>query len=232
MKKIAFFVEGQTERIFIEKLIEEYYSYPDYDIISSQLKSNRLMTVRRRRKKDAVEYLFIVIDASCDTRVLSAIKERADTLYEAGVSRIFGIRDLFPGKKTDEQIILENVNRVIMDIKSRDIITFIIAVMEIEAWFLTDIDLFKRINPQLTADRINEQVSIDITDTEKYPHPARIIDSIFQLVNLRYKKREKDVYKIANYLDYENIFCNNKIRGANKSFELFLDHFEGIADVY
>ena len=80
----------------------------------------------------------------------------------------------------------------------------ILAVMEIEAWFLADCDLFERIHPIAAVNVIRERLNIDLIhdDPESYDHPTEILKDIFNLFDEKYKKREKQVHKIAAKSDY------------------------------
>ena len=230
MKKIAFFVEGQTERIFIEKLIEEYYTYQDFNIKSIKQIGNKTCVMRAEHKKDNINYYFLIFDASSDNRVLSAIKERANSLFEKGYSKILGIRDFYPEKRENKERILLKSKEILNQLTYPEKILVIIAVMEIEAWFLADDKLFENIHPKLTTRYIEQQLNIDLTNpaTERYDHPAGIINSILQLIDLKYKKREKQSYKIAYKLDYTKLLVDDSVRNGNRSFTLFLKHFEDI----
>lgn len=226
MKKTAFFVEGQTERIFIEKLIEEYFSFPDYDIVSQLLIGNDLKTVRKRRKSDDANYFFLIFDVSCDGKLVSYIKEKAKDLFNIGYSKIIGIRDLFPNKLTEKETIIKLIRNKISELNSQNDIYIILAVMEIEAWFLLDSRLFEKINPILNIQNILDKLNINlnISDTEQFSHPAEIINKIINLIGEKYKKREKQSYNITHYLDYTELVCSDNIR--NKSFKLFIEIFE------
>ncbi len=230
MKKIAFFVEGQTERILIEKLIENFFSYPDYDIKSSQLIGDRLRIVRKPYKKDATEYFFFIFDVMGDG-LLSAIVERSNGLFIKGYSKIFGIRDLFPKKRDEKRTILSLINKKLKEQDNYNNIFVIISVMEIEAWFLIDTKLFERINPILAPRYIFDKLNIDLTiqDTEKYSHPAETINKILSLIGEKYNKKEKQTYAIAHRLDYTKLICDDNMRNSNESYKLFIELFEGIS---
>ena len=66
MIKIAFFVEGQTERIFIDLLIKQIFGHNKVDIEELQFFGKegyrRISTIRSINSETSAEYLFRVYD--------------------------------------------------------------------------------------------------------------------------------------------------------------------------
>ena len=86
--------------------------------------------------------------------------------------------------------------------------------MEVESWFLAEHTLFEKINPILTTDYIKENIlykgnGIDLLNDdpeEIYENPATILKRIYELVELKYKKRKDDSHKITGNLDYNHLY--------------------------
>ncbi|RLC09695.1 MAG: hypothetical protein DRI24_21385, partial [Deltaproteobacteria bacterium] len=94
-----------------------------------------------------------------------------------------------------------------------NIASLIIAVMEVEAWFLADHSIFERINDRLSVDLINENLEIDIENDiiEDYHHPAVVLNSIYNLVGLQYKKKAKQIHSICHRVDYGRLCLDDTV---------------------
>lgn len=232
MRKVALFVEGQTERIFIEKLIENIFTYPSFDIQSYSLRGDRAKMVRACRMDNNLEYFFLIFDVSSDGRLASAIIERAGKLVsEKGYTHIFGIRDIFPNSILD----IDHIRSIFDDAICRkginsETVSLFFAVMEIEAWFLADYACFQKIDSSLTPTYIDNALGIHIQtdDIEAYDHPAVMIDKIFRLIGRRYKKHEEDSFQICSAIDFSELYLNDDVKSRIPSFELFLRKFEKV----
>jgi hypothetical protein len=232
MKKIAFFVEGKTERIFIEKLIDNYFTHPFFNVESFELVGDRAKTITKANYNDgSVAYYFLVYDVGGDGRVASAIFERHEKLLnESGFDHIFGLRDLFPNIEADEGAIQEGFRSIINNSDFLRRLSLIIAKMEVETWFIADYQLFERQNNLLTVDFINSNLNISIhsDEIEHYRHPSVIIDRIYRLVGRRYRKRESDSNSICSFIDFLELCYNEEKTSRIPAFSSFLQMIDGI----
>jgi hypothetical protein len=234
MKKVAFFVEGQTERIFIEKLLEEVFTYPKYDIESYSIVRDKASIVRGKRVDNNLDYFFLIFDVSGDGKVTSTINERANNLLNKNdYSHIFGIRDLYPEIKTSKSKIEDSIIDIFthnnIDVSK---VSLFIAVMEIEAWFLASYSHYANVNPALSIENINSnlKIKIDTDDIESYSHPAMLIDNIFNILGRRYDKHKHDAYSICSFLDYAAMYLDPNLRSRIPSFDAFLTKFDEIIE--
>jgi len=205
MLKVAFFVEGQTERIFIEQLLDNYFTHPYFNVSSVELVSGKAKYVTKGNyDHDEVNLSFLIFDVQNDSKVLSAIGERANALKFKDYQFIIGIRDVYPAKREEIPIINQTFHEIIQAENVEDVASLILAIMEIEAWFLSDSTIFPRINNQLTIEWINNELNIDIENdrVEDYNHPAAILNSIFSLIGSRYRKRKEEVHNICHHIEY------------------------------
>lgn len=227
MIKIAFFVEGQTERIFLESLLNNYFTHPYFNVESYQIIENKATLITKAfYDHPDIRLSFLIFDVTGDGNVNGAIYDRSESLIKkSGYSHIFGIRDLFPNKKEEIESIKEAFEEVFGNLDYFKQLTQIIAIMEIEAWFLADYDHFSRINPVLTTDWINDELEIDLINDniEDYPHPAEMINRIWQLVGGKYRKRESDSYSICSHLDYYLYCCDENLQSRIPSFKELFD---------
>ena len=232
MVRIAFVVEGQTERIFIENLLNNFYSHPNFNVTSRELRGYKEIEVTKPNYKESeVEHSFLILDVGGDGKVPAAIFERAPKLInENGYAHVIGVRDLFP--HTKEQ--LATLQNALTTIFNGDTIltslTMIVAVMEVEAWFLADYPLFERIDRQLSAANINTALGINIEtdDLEAYPHPAKTVERIFQITDpdYRYKKNEAQIQTICGNINYDELCANDEVLARIPSFRMLIERLD------
>lgn len=145
---------------------------------------------------------------------------------------IFGIRDLFPNSKNQLELINNSINTVFQNDVIVKNISLIIAIMEIETWFLANHTFFIKINPALTSEKINETLGINIEsdDLESYKHPAKMIDEVLKIIGKAYRKKESDAYSICSHLDYEELCANKALRARIKSFDGFMQKLDNFTN--
>ncbi|MBN2324224.1 MAG: DUF4276 family protein [Spirochaetes bacterium] len=225
MTKTCIFVEGQTERIFLKYLIEQYLSPPTFTIDSVKLISNKLYTIKSSCSIDNTDHYFLIFDVSNDSKVLSAIIERSQkmVLYQ-GYTFILGIRDLYPNKKHDKTKVLNYIKQTLHNNGLSSTTRVILAIMEIEAWFLADYSFFRRIDDCLQVDYISQNLGIDISTSnpEDYNHPSKVIDQVLTLIGSSYKKKEKDVYRICHRLDYAKLCLDQDLHSRVPSLDYLI----------
>ena len=231
MIKIAFFVEGKTERIFIEKFLDSYYTHPFFNVESQELRGGRAKIVNKSNYEDEnLKYSFLIFDVGGDGSVTSAIFERSENLINShGYNHIFGIRDLYPNHRDHLDLVKTTFNEIFQNDKILNDFSLIIAIMEIEAWFLADYPFFLKVDNRLTASKINETLNINIEndELENYRHPAKIIDEIYKIVGRRYKKRESDSHSICSHIDFDELYLNQNKRNRIPSFDSFVNKIDG-----
>lgn len=85
----------------------------------------------------------------------------------------------------------------------------VVAVNEIESWFLSECNHFTCVDAILTNSFIVSRVGFDpcIDDMTLRSHPAQDLHDIYQLVGKAYKNKKKDtVERTIECLDYANIY--------------------------
>lgn len=148
-RKIAIYVEGQTEHLLIYHLILAWWSYAGIQVKNIQLQANE------NQRSKVVDFLpeidpetglfFLIIDVQGAGSLASAIARSANKQHELGFD-ILGIRDLYPDHALDPscphkaptQNITEKFQMALkkMGCLSPEKIDLFIAIMEIEAWLL------------------------------------------------------------------------------------------------
>jgi hypothetical protein len=213
-KKIACFVEGQTEQIFVERLFQEIAGHKNISIETYKFqgrKANRkIQTLKLSTIKNA-PFIVLLYDCGNDAHVVSDIIKQHQRLTKKGYEKILGLRDLYPKPLGKKEEIETGIRGILRPLQKRGVpISVILAVMEIEAWFLAEWHYFDKLDSRLTPDFILQELSLDLinTDVEKRPHPTEDLKDIYRLVSRKYDKNEKASQEIINNLDYEFLYLD------------------------
>lgn len=228
MKKVAFFVEGETEADFIVKLIS--------DLIPS--KKTALRVTKRQggspghRRYDMLmlsdvvtsqtEYLVSIYNSSADNRVNSDVMDLVPRLYQdLGYSAIVALKDLrgdingvplreadLPRMQTAEQLVFSSLPLPINSV---------IAVMEVETWFIGETNHYPNIDSHLTETLIRANAgAIGVNPyadrLEDVLEPAEILDDIYKLVRKSYGKTADKRRRTINALDMANLYVHESQR--------------------
>lgn len=204
MKKLAVFVEGQTEQIFFQRLIEEMAGVNNVSLNLQSNSESKILRLKGESLQDAsIKYFVLIYDCQCDSRVKSKIIENHRRLVDAGYSTIFGLFDLYPKPLAD-------LPRVRLALPKYIPTTGIapklhLAVAEVEAWFLQDFTHYAKIHPSLTRERIVEVSGFDpVTDSaETVHHPAETLKKIYNSAGFGYAKSKAHVERTVNALDVD-----------------------------
>ncbi|NDV78322.1 DUF4276 family protein [Dysgonomonas sp. 511] len=215
MKRIAFFVEGQTEQIFVTRLAKEILGASHINILQRQFRGGTSIPkqeiVRNSSFSRNPQYEIMIYDCGADNRVKSEIIENISNLRKRGYEKIIGLRDLYP-IPIDDLARLEKGLRFLPAHLKHDAPYYdmIIAIHEIEAWFLAETHHFRKIDKRLTGPFIHKKLGFDpfVVDAQMRKHPAKDLDNIYRLVGKSYTKRFYTTLRVVNKLDFDNIRNN------------------------
>ena len=222
MKILAFFVEGQTEQIFIKWLLIKIANQKNKNV-SLKIKKfkggGRKMPEIEESINEQLQFFiepqnpfFEVLIYNCgqDVAVKSRILENINTLFEIGCTEIIGIQDLIPNYSLSE---LNQVKRGLKFISPDNLplqipFEIIIMVHETEAWFLAEVKHLNKFDSRLTNLYINTELGFDPfqDDMRLRVKPAKDLNDIYQLVGRGYSKKERQVNKIMELLDFHNLY--------------------------
>ncbi|WP_413175317.1 DUF4276 family protein [Anabaena azotica] len=208
MKKLAIFVEGQTEQIFVEKLLREVAGKNQIAIeIKSQEGRKFAQVIMTDAVTAATKFYVLIYNSGGETRVASDIKDQYNSLTESGYERIIGLRDIYPNKKSDVQ---RGVNFVLTQINIVIPTNVVLAVMEIEAWFLAEYHHFIEIDASLTLELIHKSFGFNpkTDDMEAISCPHESLHKIYQLVGKAYRKTKNHVERTVLNLNYDFLYMN------------------------
>src|SRR4030042_5678782 len=101
MNRLAVFVEGYTEAVFVYKLIGEIAPRNNFRIEHWKIRGGKrvprtLQQVTAASLDTGQEYFVLIIDCGGDRQVKTRILEEHENLTRKGYSRIIGIRDVRP----------------------------------------------------------------------------------------------------------------------------------------
>ncbi len=210
MNKLAIFVEGYTEAVFVEKLIEEIAGQNRVSIEHKTIRGGskvrrRMKLIKAARPHPRQEYYVLLFDCGGDEQVKTRILEEQGNLTKARYSRVIGIRDVRPNFTYGDIPKLEaNLPKYI---KTKLVpVTFILAIMEIEAWFLAEATHYPRIEPTITVTAIKANLGFDPEndDMEQRPCPSDDLNNCYAIGGKAYMKRQAKV--TVDALDYALIY--------------------------
>jgi hypothetical protein len=232
MKKLAIFVEGKTEQIFIDRFLREFIKKQKLSIISVEAFGKDCPRFTTIITEDITtlntKYQVLIYNSCNDNRVISDLRERYENLKDEGYSNFIGIRDLYPHYLYNQRD--EAIEESLFFLKDCINTKIIYATMEIETWFIAELNHYKYIHQDLTLEKIkNELIDLEsIEDFEKdITEPAKKLNSIYQLVkNRHWTKSDKQIKRTVKALDYENLYLNiTKDIPSLKELIVELDNF-------
>jgi hypothetical protein len=224
MKKVAIFVEGQTEQIFVKKLIERMVSPRAVTVTTYQLRGGakhrrELILLETHSAAQQSNYYFEIYDCGNDSKVKDDIIENLPSMQSKGFSMIIGVRDVYPNNAKIAQLRKYLTFGISASIPTH----IVLAVNEVEAWFMAEEKHYAKIDPKLTLAKVNAIAEIDVStdSTELIAHPTEKLQQIYN-----YSKRKNTVTRIVNALDYTSLYID--VRQRNNSLNELLMHLDSI----
>jgi len=145
-KKIALYVEGQTEQILVNQLIKTWWSYSGIEIINIKTSTSSECKVVDYQGVGNEELFFLIVDVDGEGSLISSIANRANKQREEGYT-IIGLRDLLASdfkklspihKEKTAETLLENFQHAFKTLKCTrpEKIEIFFSIMAIETWLL------------------------------------------------------------------------------------------------
>lgn len=212
MKRIAFFVEGLSEQLFLEKLLLEVFSCNKIAVESRKMRGGTRVPVTITQITTPTptvntEYYILIYDCGGDSNVGSYIRDQRESLKNHGYIKIIGIRDVYPAFTRSE--IPRLIRSIHFGIPQKDLpVKFILSIMEIESWFLAEETHYAKINASLSVSLIQSNLGFNPAsyDTQLFDMPAIKLNEVYQLVSMRYSKESASISRTINALDFANIY--------------------------
>lgn len=231
MKRMAIFVEGQTEQIFVEKLLKEIVG--DKGLIIELVKKVSQFSEMRINSHSEIsnqKYYILIRDCSggggdC---VKSDLIESYPSLKNKGYNKVLGLRDVYPHVAYDD--IPKLIKGLTYGIPEGYEFIIILSIMEIEAWFLAEINHFSKIHPSITIESIKNLLCFDpvIDDVEKREHPSEDLNRIYKLAGRNYSKKRSVVQRTVDKLDY--VFIYFTLKAKVNSLGKFIEQIDSFLD--
>lgn len=205
MRKLAIFVEGYTEVLFVEKLIESVAGAHNVLIQSERIRGGRRVprtrtTIKAARAATNENYYVLIVDCEGDHQVAERIREEHKNLTNAGFERLIGLRDVRP-KFTHQDIPKLRVSLLKYVDQTLAPVHFILAIMEIEAWFLSEHNHFPLVEPRITVPAIIASLGFDPStqDMTARFEPREDMDAAYAIGGVLYEKPAEQTTEVLDY---------------------------------
>ncbi len=216
MKRLAIFVEGQTEQIFVNRLLVEIAGKRGLQIVNQKSSKSKngnrtfttISTFSAKNTDTEQQYYILIRDCGGDNLVKSDILESYESLSRTGYEKIIGIRDVYPVSIHEIEKLVRGMR---YGVPTGGIpIRILLAIMEVESWFISDNDHFSRLDISLSKDYIEKNINVDISPelVQLIDEPAKCLDYIYSLAGYRYNKKRSNVQRTVDLLDYAELYIN------------------------
>ncbi|HAG50714.1 MAG: hypothetical protein A2X87_08060 [Deltaproteobacteria bacterium GWC2_42_51] len=218
MKKLAIFVEGLTEQLFISKLFIELTGGKNIKIECQKARKtprgNRSFQVIDATSTDTGQKYYVLIrDCGGESTVKSDIVDSCADLTRSNYEKILGLRDVSPSFTHADIPKLERLLTYMVPTRFIPI-RILLAVMECEAWFLAETTHYEKIDSSITLDKVRDLLSFDpsCNNVEARMHPADDLNRIYHLAGKAYIKDRKRISRTVEVLDYGLIYLDLRNR--------------------
>ena len=154
MHRLAIFVEGCTELQFIERLLVEIAGKKNIVIEKNRVKGGKktpinISVLTSSKPVSAEKFYVLLMDCGGDQQVSKRIHQQHKYLSAKNYTKIIGIRDVRPDfTRADVPRLEVNLRKYIKT--SLIPVDFILSILEIETWFLSEFNHFSKISPAIT----------------------------------------------------------------------------------
>jgi hypothetical protein len=207
--KIAIVVEGETEMLFVERLIREVVSAHQVRIQKKRGVGGGSANACRKFVELSCEddrqqpFFCLIYCSASDSRVASDVQDNYSGWCNAGFAAVVGLRDVYPNDLATVRRLMTYGQRT-KPLKIENVL----ATMEVEAWFLAETSHFQRIDAALNPATVQRALGFDpaSSDVETRPHPAEDLDVAYRTVGKRYKKKRQSLSRTVEALDFEELY--------------------------
>ncbi len=230
MNKLAVFVEGQTEQLFMQRLIQKIAGRRKVAIelrkgfFGGRSGRSRSLILLESPDVRGEQFFVLIVDSAAENRVASDIRDQYESLVNAGYSRVLGLRDVYPQSRSKIPLIRRAVERVLP--KGSVTVDIVLAIMEIEAWFLAEYTHFEHLYPGITLDKVNTAIgdNAQTLDVENIAHPSETLNTVYQIVGRAYKKNKDRIERLVEKLDYARLYL--EIPKRVSALKCLCDHLD------
>ena len=230
MIKVAIFTEGQSELIFVRYLLFRLVDNSKLKLECIELRGSGQRSIPFSHSGHDPAVDFLIVNVGNDERVLSAIRERERGLFKVGYQRVIGLRDMYSqayhnrsqGVIDDEvaKEFIAGAQETIKTMSKPQRVTLYFAIMELEAWFLSMYNLFKKVSDALSVRYIEEELGFNLQEIDPetaFYKPSRELNSILSLTGRGYQKSRHEVEGICSRIEIDD--CDDAMEnGRCKAF--------------
>jgi len=222
MKKMAFFVEGQTEELFVRALVLACAGECNVKILSKMgnlgKKHTRIfIEVEAKNVGTGEDYFVLIINSSSEDSIISDIREIFKNLVRENYVMILGLRDVRPNYSREEIGKLQaGMNNAVSKLDGIPINIYL-SIMEMEAWLLAENTHFLRISPELTEDRIIAELGFlpDNKNVEGRDVPSDDLAAIYGIAEILYDKSRALSERVMSVLNFEDVINIHSLEIGN-----------------
>lgn len=219
MRRLAIFVEGYTELLFVDRLISEIAEKKNLVVQHRKILGGgrdgkvprRYVELKVPAETENVSHYVLIVDCGGDDLVAQRVREEHASLDAKGYEKIIGLRDVYPKFVREDIPTLRRGMKHAVKTKLTPV-QFILAIMEIEAWFLAEHIHFPLIDPTITVSAIQEQLGFDpvTEDMSGRLEPANDMVAAYGIGGKVYAKGDGE--GTIQALDYAHIYLGLRER--------------------
>lgn len=217
VEKIALFVEGKSELIFVKSLLLKISNCSKIKISCwGVLADNNLNTESFSYCSPPVKIEILLVKVGGDEKVASVIKSRAQGLFSQGFTTIWGLRDMY-SKEYDKQSkgqinnsisnkVITNITKSFAETGLNGRVHIFFSVMELEAWFLSFHEALSKMG--LPIEEINKVIKKDITKIDpetEFFHPKLTLALICSSILKKSYKEAKFAHGLSTKIHLDEI---------------------------
>lgn len=232
MRRIAIFVEGQTELIFVREFLLRWFEYQIDVECRTLFTDSKFFPADYDFPCQTAEIHVQVVNVGMDGNVLTRILDREQYFYNADYQLIIGLRDMYSEEyrivsrdQTVDTELIQRFRKGVADTiqkraKYAGLIRFCYAIMELETWFIGIDSLWQDID-SITKEKNRNHFKFP----ESVFHPTEIIKDLSKAQNRTYSKHKHEAESIVGQIsrdDFVNLYTSQRC----PSFCEFVQHIQ------
>ena len=158
------------------------------------------------RPQPHTEFYIIIYDSATDSRVLSDIRDQYETLTGQSFDPIIGVRDVYPLAPADAPLIRADFSRFTP--QAPVVPELILAIVEIEAWFIGEHTHFRRMHAGLVPPVVQTRLGYDpsTVDVSTIMAPCPELRGVYNVVGIGYDKAKQHVERTVCALSFDEVY--------------------------
>lgn len=230
MKKLAFYVEGMTECLFVEQLVRQFIPR---DALQIRIHAKDGAGPKYTIQKDGMDhaaYKVFIRNCEGDATVVSQLREDFENLADQGFNLVVGVRDLYREPLSRAGNARQSHDAAVSNcVTLRCRARIVLCVHETEAFFIGDPSHFGALSSLLTSEVIEEELGPEwrSCDLESIDSPASRLKRLYNRGGFKYDKSYGAVTAVTGRLCYTTLYCEARRRAValNQLFEVLEEFY-------